>query len=44
MTGGIDLGLLDSGAVTAAVYLVLDAGRPHPVPPVRTPERIAVTV
>lgn len=44
VTGGIDLSFLISGAVTAAVYLVLDAGRPHPVPPVRTPERVAVTV
>lgn len=33
-----------SGAVTAAVYLVLNAGRPHPVPPAPTPERVAVTV
>ncbi|WP_435792221.1 cytosine permease [Actinacidiphila glaucinigra] len=44
VTGGIDLSFLISGAVTAAVYLALDAGRPHPVPPARTPERIAVPV
>ncbi|WP_405768526.1 cytosine permease [Actinacidiphila glaucinigra] len=44
VTGGIDLSFLISGGVTAAVYLVLHAGRPHPVPPARTPERIAVTV
>lgn len=29
---------------SAAVYLVLHAGRPHPVPPTRVPERVAVTV
>lgn len=44
VTGGIDLSFLISGGATAAVYLVLHAGRPHPVPPARTPERIAVTV
>lgn len=44
VTGGIDLSFLISGAVTAAVYLVLNAGRPHPVPPAPTPERVAVTV
>ncbi|MFB7291968.1 cytosine permease [Actinacidiphila glaucinigra] len=44
VTGGIDLSFLISGAVTAAVYLALDAGRPHPVPPARSPERIAVPV